>query len=239
MSKLKLISALVFFTLSSGFANAGVIVGGTRLVYFGDKKETSISVKNHDKDKPYLIQSWVDDAGQDDTNKGNKKPPFIVTPPLFRLDADSENSIRVVQMSGTASLPKDKETVYWMDIKSIPSSSKTASETVNSLQIAVKTRIKLFYRPATIKENPIEEAEKITFSKKEAGILVVNNPTPFYYTFYALKLGGQVVNTGDLMLAPKGNTELHVDEIDKSNQVVWNYINDFGGISKEFKSVIK
>lgn len=49
-------TTLLMMTVS---AQAGVIIGGTRVIYNGDKKETSISVKNPDKSS-YLIQSWSD-----------------------------------------------------------------------------------------------------------------------------------------------------------------------------------
>lgn len=38
---------------------AGVIVGGTRLIYDGGKKESALNINNPDA-VPYLIQSWVD-----------------------------------------------------------------------------------------------------------------------------------------------------------------------------------
>jgi P pilus assembly chaperone PapD len=44
-------------------------------------------------------------------------------------------------------LPQDKESLFWLNIKAIPS----ASQVDNTLQIAIKTRIKLIYRPATMK----------------------------------------------------------------------------------------
>ncbi len=64
--------------LNSFQAAAGVVVGGTRLVYPGGKKEATITVKNPD-DIPYLVQSWVNADLE-----GNVKAPFLVTPPLFR-----------------------------------------------------------------------------------------------------------------------------------------------------------
>lgn len=45
-------AALLIFTMTS--AQAGVIIGGTRIIYQGDKKETSLNVKNPDK-LSYLI----------------------------------------------------------------------------------------------------------------------------------------------------------------------------------------
>ncbi len=72
--------------MMSCVAQAGVIVGGTRLIYEGGKKESSLSVSNPDKG-PYLIQTWVET-----TAGGAEKAPFVVTPPLFRLDGDQKTS---------------------------------------------------------------------------------------------------------------------------------------------------
>ncbi|HHT2327683.1 TPA: fimbrial biogenesis chaperone, partial [Enterobacter hormaechei] len=49
--------ALLSLTLTS--ASAGVVIGGTRIIFDGAKKEASISITNPD-DVPYLIQSWID-----------------------------------------------------------------------------------------------------------------------------------------------------------------------------------
>lgn len=68
----------------------------------------------------------------------------MVTPPLFRLGAGQENNLRILRTGGN--LPEDRESLYWMNIKSIPSTTEK-QDNVNTLQIAVKTRIKLIYRP--------------------------------------------------------------------------------------------
>lgn len=60
-------------------ASAGVIIGGTRIIYDGNKKEASISVNNPDS-TPYLIQSWVDTM-----SGGAEKAPFIITPPFISI----------------------------------------------------------------------------------------------------------------------------------------------------------
>ena len=69
-------------------ANASVILGGTRVIYEGNKKEASISVRNDDK-TPYLVQSWVNNFNNND----KQKVPFTVTPPLFRIEPESANAI--------------------------------------------------------------------------------------------------------------------------------------------------
>lgn len=119
-------------------AQAGVVVGGTRVIYDGAKKESSINVSNPDNNV-YLIQSWVDGAGKTD------KALFIVTPPLFRLDSNQQNILRIVRAGGN--LPQNKESMFWLNIKSIPSANKSQE---NTLQIAVKTRIKLIFVPLAL-----------------------------------------------------------------------------------------
>ncbi|HCW46419.1 MAG TPA: long polar fimbrial chaperone LpfB, partial [Erwiniaceae bacterium] len=72
-------SFLLLFMLLNNAASAGVIVGGTRIIFNGAVKENTISVTNPDE-SPWLIQSWVE-------SDGKSKAPFIFSPPLFRLDA--------------------------------------------------------------------------------------------------------------------------------------------------------
>ncbi|MDU3302958.1 MAG: fimbria/pilus periplasmic chaperone, partial [Enterobacter ludwigii] len=51
-----LLSALLLVAATS---HAGVVINGTRLVYQGDKKESSLGLSNPDA-TDYLVQSWVD-----------------------------------------------------------------------------------------------------------------------------------------------------------------------------------
>ena len=68
--------------LAAATESGGVTIGGTRLIFDGGKKEASLSVSNSDTG-PYLIQSWVEPNNNDPA-----RPPFIITPPLFRLDGN-------------------------------------------------------------------------------------------------------------------------------------------------------
>ena len=166
--------ALLPLTLTS--VSAGVIIGGTRIIFDGTKKEASIGITNPDN-VPYLIQSWID---VQDEQSG--KAPFIITPPLYRLDGGQKNLERIVM---TGSLPQGQESLFWLNIKAIPSASKQ----MNSLQIAVKTRIKLIYRPETLRAStPEEQANKLTW-RRSGNTLQVNNPTPFVINFNVITLG--------------------------------------------------
>ena len=201
-------------------ALAGVVVGGTRVVYSSEKREATISVKNPDKSSPYLIQSWV----ESEYGSTATKAPFIITPPLFRLDAEQENTLRIIRIDGQ--LSDSKETVYWLNIKSIPSTEKSEQ---NALQISVKTRIKLFYRPVGL-AGSASEAYKLLKFNKAGNQLRVKNPTPYYVSFYSVKVGLiEIKDAG--MVSPYSSREWIIPE-GAMGSISWQAINDYGGISE-------
>lgn len=74
--------------LAAGFwlphVQAGVNVGATRVIYQSKEKEANLSLSNSSEDGvPYLVQSWVSPY----ENRDDSADEFIITPPLFRLDA--------------------------------------------------------------------------------------------------------------------------------------------------------
>jgi len=203
---------------AANVAQAGVVIGGTRLVYDGGKKEASLSVSNPDS-VPYLLQSWVEPH-----NGGVEKAPFIITPPLFRLDGSQENVLRVVRAGGN--LPEDRESLFWMNIKSIPSAAK--DENKNTLQIAVKTRIKLIYRPKGLKGNPEALASQLTW-QRSGNQLLVSNPSPFYMNLQSVTVGGKEVPDATYV-APMSSASFSLPAGVSAGAVQWKIINDYGGI---------
>ncbi|NUU66738.1 molecular chaperone [Enterobacteriaceae bacterium BIT-l23] len=210
MKKMALCLALF---LGCSTAYAGVIIGGTRVIFEGGKKETSLSVNNPDS-SPYLIQSWVE-------NTDNGKPPFVITPPLFRLDAQQQNIMRI--LNDGSNLAADRESLYWVNIKSIPSK---AADKENVLQVAIKTRIKLIYRPQALKDKrPEDMAEQLRWTRS-AGQLQVKNPTPYYMNFYEINVGGQRVKDPQ-WVAPFATKTYSLNGAVSGN-VTWKLISDFG-----------
>lgn len=217
--KIPLIIMLLSLTAS---ANAGVIIGGSRLIYEGNIKEKSISVENPDS-SPYLIQSWVEDA---DGKNIKENTPFIVTPPLFRLDGGQKNLLRIVRAAKP--LPQDRESLFWLNIKSIPSASDNNK---NSLQIAVRSRLKLIYRPDSLKE---EKPEKITDKliwKKNGNTLTVTNPSGYYMNFMYVSINNKKIKDGGFV-APHSATTFTLPEGVSSGDVNWKIINDYGGVGE-------
>lgn len=124
-----------------------------------------------------------------------------------------------------SNLPDDKESVYWMNIKSISSSD---SQKKNTLQLTVKTQIKLFYRPKGLSSKEANEAySKLDFSFKN-GVLNVQNPTPYFVSFYEVKVDGKEL-TSPGMVFPNSTLSFNIT---KGHNISWSAINDYGGITK-------
>ncbi|MGR2705479.1 fimbrial assembly protein [Pseudomonas sp. IB20] len=199
---------------------AGVVIGGTRVVYDGSKREAALPINNPEAIMPYLIQSWTQNMSDSDT----AKVPFVITPPLFRLDPGQQNSLRIVRVGGE--LPEYRESVFMLNVKSIPSSKQSEA---NQLQITVKSQLKLFYRPAALKvQNADESYKALTFSR-QGNYLQVTNPTPFYVSFYSVKVGGVAIENPE-MVAPQGTLQWPVT-VPADSTITWQAITDFGGIT--------
>ncbi|HCM7229817.1 TPA: molecular chaperone [Klebsiella aerogenes] len=197
---------------------AGLSIGGTRLVFDAASGEADIQVRNSNKDEPILVQSWVDDFG--DKNKA----PFIVTPPLFRLEAGDANDLRVVQTGGT--LPADRESLFLLNIKSIPTSGD--AESANILQFAIKNQIKLIYRPADLPGSS-REAEKNLHWSRTGNQLQVNNDSPYYVTVTKITLNGQTVKTTfTSSVIPPHGSQHYPASVSPGAHVNWTALDDFG-----------
>lgn len=215
------------FLLITSAAHAGITIGGTRVVYPENKKESSIGIANPDN-LDYLVQSWVETE-----DNAREKAPFLITPPLFRLDAKQDNVLRIIRTGGN--LPADRESLFWLNIKSIPSSAR--NENTNTLQIAIKTRIKLLYRPASITGKPEDATTQLTWHT-QGNQLIVENPTPFYMNFQEIKLDGKKVDKATYA-KPKAETHFSVPGNITARSVSWKIINDYGGISQSYNAQIK
>lgn len=168
----------------------------------------------------YLVQSWVDSGEPGD------KTPFIVTPPLFRINPGEENMLRIVRTGG--SLPQDRESVFWLNVKSIPATDDSKPRT-NVLQVVVKSRLKLFYRPAGLEGQPETAYHQLSVARS-GNRLTLSNPTPYYVTLFTLKVDGQEIKEAD-MVPPKGSANFTLPSASVST-VAWQAISDYGGVSQ-------
>jgi len=220
--KKSILSLLLIALSAPSFADFSV--GATRVIYNGNMKEASLSVKNTEDSNVYLIRSWVS------SDKAGEKVPFIITPPLFRIEPGQDNAVRITQTS--SSLAQDKESVYWINTLAIPPASKEK----NSLQFSINTRIKLIYRPTALnnKDAIAKAYQQLTFTRSGSAI-TASNPTPYYVNMTKISINGKELKEG-YMVPPKSS--LKIDNIPMGNSIVWQAINDFGGLTEKAKASI-
>lgn len=91
--------------------------------------------------------------------------------------------------------------MFLANIKSVSAMPEELKDK-NTLQFAMKARLKLFWRPASLGNGDALTAwEKLKFHK-EAGKLIVKNPTPFYISFSDLTVSGKI------LFPPRANLNL-------------------------------
>lgn len=126
-------------------ADASMVIDGTRIIFSGDKKEIAVRATNMGE-TPSLTQVWVDD-GRVQNQPEKDSAPFIVLPPIVRIEPVKGQSWRLV-FNGSR-LPQDRESLFWFNLLDIPPEPKNGTA-INYLQLAIRSRIKLFYRPAGV-----------------------------------------------------------------------------------------
>ena len=218
-----------FVLLALGLSqSAGAAVGldRTRVIFDGGKDATSVSITNNNTQLPYLAQGWIEDeAGKKITS------PLIVLPPVQRLEPGKQSQVKVQALPAAKSLPQDRETVYYFNLREIP----PRSDKSNTLQIALQTRIKLFYRPQAITpsqqdlSNPWQQ--KLTLTR-EGDQYRVNNPTPYYVTLVdarSSKEGKPAPGFAPLMIPRKDALTLGPTASALGTAPYLAYVNDYGG----------
>lgn len=215
-----LLAISIIGSLGLQSANAAVALDRTRVIFDGGQKSMSVNVRNDNTKLPYLAQSWIEDA------EGHKiQSPLMALPPVQRLEPGAKSLVKIQLAPGAeAKLPQDRESLFYFNLREIPPKSNKA----NVLQLALQTRVKMFYRPKSlVQEQASSETpwqEQLTLSR-QGERYQVTNPTPYYVTLVA---AGKT-DMKPLMLAPKSSADLGVRAEVLGNQPRIAYINDWGG----------
>lgn len=224
MLKATAIAIAILVPLVSQCAQAAIALDRTRVIFDGSQSSVSLNVSNQNKQLPYLAQGWIEDE------QGNKiQSPLIVLPPVQRIEPGKPSQVKIQALPAAKGLPQDRETVYYFNLREIPPKSSKP----NTLQIALQTRIKLFYRPAAVEmdKSAAPPQERITLSRQDDKY-IVNNPTPYYVTLVdagSKKDGPGAKGFEPMMVPPKGKLPLTVSAASVGNNPVLTYVNDYGG----------
>lgn len=233
LTKIKKIIYCSFFIfiIADSHADSGVALGQTRIIYNENNKEQTITIINND-DKAYLVQ-----AGVYTSPNGQLDDRFHVIPPLFRLEPNKENTIRII-LKSRKSLANNKESIAYFSANVIPSSQRfdDNNNEDNSMQakITISTRsvIKLFYRPNSLSMSYKEAEGSLKFKLINKNELEIYNPSPYYLTFASLKVNGKSLSDFNTLISPEEKKIIPIS--DNVKTINWSLINDFGGISDNY-----
>lgn len=220
------VGAALACALAASASHASISLGTTRVIFDGKNKESSVVVINEGADA--LIQSWLDPL--DDV--ASTQLPFAITPPLAKVGANQQQLLRVLYEG--VGMPADRESAFWLSVQEIP---QTASND-NVLQLAVRQRIKVFYRPVGLAGDPLKAATSLQWQLNQDGgkaMLHLSNSSLYHVTVVDAKL--HAGNTDEpvvdaKMVAPGSTVTLPVNVPaghTGARELRYEVINDFGG----------
>lgn len=166
------IAVLIVLFLSSNLY-AAINIERTKIVFNEETKSVGVGIVNKDSENPYLVQTWIEDSS---FKKITLDAPLIAIPPVIRMEGGEKTIVRIMSSSLISTLPDDRETLYYLNVREIPKLKKNT----NLVQVAVQTTIKLIYRPAKIKQAHMESIGNELKVTKDGSDFIVKNPTPYY-----------------------------------------------------------
>jgi P pilus assembly chaperone PapD len=225
-------------TLFPGQAQANVIIAGTRVIFPAQDGEVTVRLSN-DNTVPALVEAWVDD-GDPHSTPDKVHTPFLITPPLFRMDPHQDQDLRILATS--PNLPSDRESIFWLNVLEIPPKpTGDQFKGKNLLQVAIRSRLKLFYRPAGLPGDANKAPGQLTWKVVADGkgyALEAHNPTPYHITVTqtTVQVGGTSYNTNVGMVDPFGTLRLAFKQAPAQapaagTAINYDIINDYGAVA--------
>lgn len=230
-----IIALLALFFVNTAFSN-NIIVNGTRFIYSEESSEVTIHMTNTGN-SPSLAQIWLDEG---DSAKLPEEitTPFIISPPITRVDAGNGQSLRIKKAADKRIAATDRESLWWLNILDIPSVDKTkVTESSSMLNLAIRSRFKFFWRPTGLGDRQNAESKMELIANHSEMTLV--NPTPFFITVAdIITTSGNGVMEESIMLPPKSRINVNLKQkVSKGEPVVLQAISDYGSVV-EFKTTI-
>lgn len=214
--------------LFSHGSHAALSLDRTRIIMDEGNASVSLTIANENPRLPYLAQGWIENE------QGEKvHSPLTVLPPVQRIEAGDKSQIKIQSLSTANLLSRDKETLFYFNLREIP----PRSDQPNTLQIALQTKIKLFYRPKGLLilpgqyASPVQQQVQLV---REGDRYRLHNPTGYYITIIEAsgsKSEQPLNGFTPVMVAPRANVVLGVSAAALGEAPTLQYVNDFGGRS--------
>lgn len=202
-------------------AHAGFSLGQTRVIYNEAERQSTLRIINSGDGDYYLVQSWINENENDNSPRASA---FIITPPVFKLMPDSENTLLIRTLNDK--FPEDRESLSFINVKAIPAVDDAVK---NKITFATKSVIKLIYRPKALNFQDAADAWEKMVIAPQAGAVTLNNPTPYFINIGMFSVNGHAEKISYVAPFSEAKIALHTHE--RPVSVEYNVINDFGGAS--------
>ncbi|MCW2255337.1 P pilus assembly chaperone PapD [Providencia alcalifaciens] len=221
MMKIFLLLAIILFSKN---VIANVIINGTRIIYPEQSDSVTIQLTNYST-TPSLVQSWID-SGDSNSIPEDTDSSFYLYPPIVKIDGLQGQQLKLKNV--VQNLPANIESVFYLNILDIPKTSEL-TKGKNTIQLALRSRIKIFYRPKGLTEIPDKAYEKISYQLKDNYILVKNN-SQYYFTIASITSANNKSESyiDAEMIHPLSSKALPLKENFKNHDLLITYITDYG-----------
>lgn len=152
---------------------------------------------------------------------------------MNQTQGKKENTLRIINATNHQ-LPGDRESLFWVNVKAIPAMEKD-QKNENTLQLAIISRIKMFYRPTNLAMAP-EEAPAMLRFRRSGSKLTLINPTPYFITVTNMKAGNS--NLPNTMVPPKGEVSVDITHA-ATGDISFQTINDYGALTPRIKATMQ
>lgn len=215
---------------------AGLAMSATRIVLTEDQPEQTLLLSNG-YSYPILLQAWTG-GGSPYSTPDTDRSPVITLPPVFKLNPGDERRVRLI-FDGS-DIPPKTESVYWLNLYEVPALRKDQlDDDAVRLQIATRTQLKVFVRPAGVTASDEEVAGSLDFKViriHEKWVLIATNKSPLHASFsgFMLEIDGDRYDISEAqgrMLSPGASVDYPItfsgDGFDDGT-LTYGLINDQG-----------
>lgn len=218
----------------------------TRVIYHGGNHFETVDVLNNDPRFAYGLESYVLSHKKSnlllpDTESMNRvfmmSPKFTTVPPK-----NKRLELQIIKLP-SQTLPQDRESLFYLEFQEAPPAVHGKG---SGVQIAVRTQIKLIYRPHDIKPISSQNLQGKVSAVFQDGKMVVHNNSPYVITAIRMfnrpktsadetvKKADEVrgnVQLATTIFKPFSKTVVFLNKTKPSNEHLYlEYIGDYGGV---------
>lgn len=213
--KLKVVGALIAMAIASTSYAGGVQLSKTRILFKDGETQASYGLTNH-AETPILASAVISNFD------GSPSVAFAVSPSLYQVQPKKTHQGQIVLVSP---LPKDKESVFWLTVKTVSPESQEQNNT-STMQIALAQSIKVFYRPKGLGATCKTSLKDLNWQMTKDGIKASNASKVSFSIVNVKDANNKIYKVADTIM-PLSDKEWKVDHKGVSINS-FTYVDEYG-----------